>query len=89
MQNKTQGSSFSTLINIFEQLPFFCCFNNIVDERFQDDISKYIYCTETNTPPYSGSYNNTPASWIEKFYIIKQALQIREKRLMEKAKNAR
>ena len=83
-----QGSVFTTLNNIYEQLPFFCCYNNILDEQCQEDISKYIYCNETNTPPYPGSYNSTPAVWIEKYYIIKQALNIRENKLREKMKNA-
>ena len=48
----------------------------------------YVYCNETNTPAYSGSYNDTPATWVEKYYIIKQALGIRERKLKEKMKNA-
>lgn len=49
----------------------------------------YIYCNETNTPPYPGSYRETPAIWIQKYYIIKKTLELREQKLMEKAKNAR
>ena len=86
---RNKGSSFTTLNNIFEQLPFFCCYNNILNEECQEDISKYVYCTDTNTPAYSGSYNDTPATWVEKYYIIKQALGIREQKLTEKMKNAK
>ncbi len=82
------GSQFTTLINIFEQLPFFCCNNIILDEESQEDISRYVYCTETNTPAYSGSYEDTPSIWIDKYYIIKNAIAVREKQLMEK-QNAR
>ena len=85
---KKQGSLFTTLNNVFEQLPFFCCYNNILNEECQEDISKYVYCTYTNTPAYSASYNDTPATWVEKYYIIKQALGIREKKLTENMKNA-
>ena len=62
--------------------------HNILNEECQDDISKYVYCNETNTPAYSGSYNDTPATWVEKYYIVKQALEIREQKLTEKMKNA-
>tara|TARA_Y100001963_G_C6695700_1_gene406895 strand:- start:368 stop:520 length:153 start_codon:yes stop_codon:yes gene_type:complete len=49
----------------------------------------YVYCNETHTPAYPGSYRETPSDWIEKYHIIKQALAIREQRIMEKNKNAR
>ena len=48
----------------------------------------YIYCNKTGTTAYSGSYNNTPNVWIEKYFIIEQAITIRDKKLMEKKKNA-
>ena len=80
---------FTTLNNVFEQLPFFCCINYIIDEKCQDDISMYVYCNETNTPPFDGSYNDTPATWIEKYFIIKSTLEMRNKKLTEKMKNAR
>ena len=49
----------------------------------------YVYCSETNTPAYPGSYSDTPSIWIEKYYIIKHALALREKKLTDKAKNVR
>ena len=82
-----QGSLFTTLNDIYEQLPFFCCYNNILDEDSQKDIAKYLYCNETNTPPYTGSYGETPVSWIEKYFIIKSTLEMRNKKLLEKNKN--
>ena len=85
---KKQGSLFTTLNNVFEQLPFFCCINNILDENSQKDIAKYLYCNDTNTPPYSGCYGDTPVSWIEKYFLIKSTLEMRNKKLMEKNKNA-
>ena len=48
----------------------------------------YMYCNKTGTPAYSGCYNDTPNIWIEKYFIIEQAIAIREKKLMEKMKNA-
>jgi len=49
----------------------------------------YVYCNETNTPPFEGSYNDTPATWIEKYFLIKSTLEMRNKKIMEKNKNAR
>ena len=86
--NQNKGSSFTTLNNVFEQLPFFCCFNHVLDEDAQKDIAKYLYCNDTNTPPYSGCYGDTPVSWIEKYFLIKSTLGMRNKKLMEKNKNA-
>ena len=84
-QNK--GNKFSTLNNVWEQLPFFVCVNKILSEDSQSDISKYIYCKDTGTPPYSGSYGDTPSKWIKKYYIIKEAMMLREQKLRDKAKN--
>ena len=86
--NIKQGSSFTSLNNIYEQLPFFCCTNHILNEECQEDIMMYVYCSETRTPAYAGSYNDTPSVWIEKYKIIKQAIAIRDKKIMEK-NNAR
>lgn len=77
------GSRGSALKNIAEQLPFFVCNNHILDSKCQEDIAKYIYIKETNTPAYKGSYGDTPRVWIQKYYIIKKALMIREKQLQE------
>ena len=86
-KHQKKGSSFSTLNNIWEQLPFFVCTNNIIDEKAQNDISRYTYSTDTNTPPYSGSYGDIPHVWIQKYYIIKQAIMLRDQKLREKAKD--
>ena len=77
------GNSLDVLNNIYEQLPFFACNNNILDIQCQKDISKYTYCNDTKTPPYSGSYQDTPNVWIEKYYKIKNALMLRDKKLKE------
>ena len=79
---------FTTLNDIHGQLPFFCCDNQILDEKCQDDIAMYVYCNETKTPAFSGSYSETPAIWIEKYFIIQKAIEIRNKQLTEKVKNA-
>ena len=86
-EHQKKGSSFSTLSNVWEQLPFFTCVNNIIDENAQKDISRYIYSQDANTPPYSGSYGDTPHIWIQKYYIIKQAMMLRDQKLRKKAEN--
>ena len=77
------GNMLDILNNIYEQLPFFVCNNKILDKQCQKDISKYAYCKDTNTPPYSGSYQETPSMWIEKYYKIKSAMILRERKLKE------
>ena len=86
-EHRKKGSSFTILTDLFEQLPFFSCTNKVIDEKSQKDISRYVYSTDTNTPPYSGSYGDTPHIWVQKYYIIKQAMMLRENKLREKAKN--
>lgn len=61
---------------MFDQLPFFCCPNHFIDQNFQKDITRYLYCEDTKTPPYSGSYENLPAIWKEKHFLIKSAMTI-------------
>ena len=57
----------------------------------QKDIAKYLYCEDTKTPPYSGSYGENPKIWLEKHFIIKQALSIlyQEKRDENKLKHGK
>ena len=86
-EHRKKGSSFTVLTDIFEQLPFFSCVNKVIDEKSQKDISRYVYSTESSTPPYSGSYGDTPHVWVQKYYIIKQAMTLRENKLREKAKD--
>ena len=86
-EHRKGGSKFSDLNNIWEQLPFFCCQNQVIEKKAQKDISRYIYCKEVNTPPYPGSYGDTPQIWTQKYYIIKQAMNLRENKLREKAKD--
>tara|TARA_Y100000593_G_scaffold61747_1_gene114389 strand:+ start:150 stop:608 length:459 start_codon:yes stop_codon:yes gene_type:complete len=77
------GSFLDVLNNIYEQLPFFGCNNRILNSDCQKDIAKYVYCKDTNTPPYPGSYQNTPSIWIDKYYSIKNAMILRDKKLKE------
>jgi hypothetical protein len=72
-----KNTSLNTVIkDVFYQLPFFSCLNNFIDSNHQKDISKYLYCEDTKTPPHSGAYGDVPKTWKEKHFIIKQALAI-------------
>lgn len=84
-----KGNSTNTLLAVFEQLPFFCSFSSILDKGCQDDIEKYLYCNETSTPAYKGVYGDTPKIWIEKYYIIKRALALKEQRLRQQVKDSK
>ena len=86
-QAKKTGSKFSNLENIAEQLPFFVCSNNMIDDRWQKDIARYIYCKDTNSQPYTGSYGDIPHIWRQKHFIIKQAMNIREQKLQKKLRD--
>ena len=86
-EHRKEGSKFSDLNNVWEQLPFFCCTNQVIDKKSQKDISRYVYSKEANTPPYPGSYGDMPRIWTQKYYIIKQAMTLRENKLREKANN--
>ena len=59
----------------------------IGDKMSQKDISKYIYTKDTNTPPHAGSYGDTPRIWEQKYYIIKQAMMLRDNNLRKKVQD--
>ena len=69
-----EGKSFDIGRSINAQLSFFSCKNLLFSKEYQKDISRYVYCQEFNTQPYSGSYSEQPALWIEKAFIIKNTL---------------
>ena len=72
-----EANSKYPLQDISEQLPFFCCPNYVLNSDCQKDISKYIYCKEVGIPPHQGEYSIQPLLWVDKFWTIKQALDIR------------
>tara|TARA_R110002012_G_scaffold59266_10_gene154780 strand:+ start:1949 stop:2245 length:297 start_codon:yes stop_codon:yes gene_type:complete len=85
-EESTEADSKYPLLDIKEQLPFFCCINLVLNPSDQKDISKYIYCKEVGIPPHQGEYSTQPSLWVEKFWTIKQALNIREYLSAEQAK---
>ena len=85
-EHNKEGRSFNIAGSVSAQMPFFACKNIMLDEKAQKDISRYIYSTDTGTPPYSGSYGDMPHIWIQKYYTIKQAIMLRDQKLKAEAK---
>ena len=71
---KEHHSKDSADYTVFQQIPFFACFNYFIEPIYQKDISRYIYSQETGTQPYAGDYGEQPGIWVEKFFIIKKTL---------------
>ena len=78
-QHREEGKQFDIAQSVNAQIPFFACRNIIFDKQLQKDIQRYVYCNESGVPPYKGSYNEQPAMWIEKFFIIKNTFAKKEK----------
>ena len=74
------------ILDVKEQLPFFCCNNKVLDSSCQKDISKFIYCQEVGIPPPQGEYGQQPQLWVDKFWAIKLAMNARDYLVQQKAK---
>jgi|TARA_R100000501_G_C2591514_1_gene91377 hypothetical protein len=78
-ETKAKGRDIDVAYSIYRQLPFFTCTNIVLENEYQKDIKKYLYCKEFGVHAYSGSYGEQPAKWIEKVFIIKSALAVKER----------
>tara|TARA_Y100001938_G_scaffold142799_1_gene214626 strand:- start:519 stop:809 length:291 start_codon:yes stop_codon:yes gene_type:complete len=87
--NERSGLNFDIYTSIKSQVNFFACPNNLLDQKLQDDIAKYVYCKNTKTSPYRGAYGDTPSLWIQKFFVIKSAMHQLEKIQQNKMKKER
>ena len=83
--NEQQGKTFDVTESLISQIPFFTCPNHFRDKKYLKLLNKYIYCLETGTPAHKGDYGEQPAKWVEYFFIIKNALAKKEKRMRDKA----
>ena len=68
-----KGKTFDIATSVSKQLAFFSCSNIILDKEFQKDIQRYVFCNETGTQAYSGSFGEQPSRWLAKYFILKQA----------------
>ena len=81
MNNK--GNEFDVAKSVNSQLPFFACRNKVLKNKHQKDIQRYIYCKEFGVPAYSGVYGEQPSKWVEKSFVIKNALAKKEKDMID------
>jgi len=81
-----KGTEFDITQSINAQLPFFTCRNIFIDKGIQRDIKRYVYCKDLGVSPYKGSFNEHPAIWIDKYFLIKQSFAKVEKNQIAEAK---
>jgi hypothetical protein len=84
-EHEEKGSKVDIPLSVSNQLPFFACNNIIMNKEARNDISKYIYCKDYGIPPYKGSYEEQPAKWVIKHYIIKNSLAKEEELAIKKS----
>ena len=87
--NKEGKEKFDLVLAIKAQLPFFACSKAIYCEKSQELIEMYLYCKEFGIAPYPGTYADQPADWIKNVFLIKSAINKKEKEQYAKAKNNR
>ena len=87
--NNKKGKEFDVAQSVNAQLPFFTCKNIVFDTEIQKDIQRYIYCNETGVPPYEGGYDNQPALWLDRYFIIKKAFAKKENRVIKDANDTK
>ena len=85
--NSEGGKNFDLSQSIKAQLPFFGCSKAIFCEKSQELIEMYLYCKEFGIAPYPGTYKDQPLDWIKNVFIIKSAINKKEKEQYAKAKN--
>ena len=69
--HKEKADMFRVALDVFEQLAFFTFVGHLVDSDSQKDIKRYLYSTETQTPPYKGDFGDQPTMWVDKYFMIK------------------
>ena len=84
----TKGNEFDIAKSVNAQLPFFACRNVVLDNQHQKDIQRYIYCKEFGVPAYKGAYGDQPAKWVDKAFVIKNALAKKEKDLIDESRKS-
>ena len=86
MMNAKHEKSFDISASVQSQVPFFACQNFIFDKEIQQDIERYIYCENFKTPAYPGGYDDQPALWVQKSFIIKKAVNKMQNKAVEDGK---
>ena len=82
-----KGDRGGAILDTYAQIPFFSNISIFLDAKLQSDIRRYTYSKDTNTPPYSGGYGDTPKIWIDKYFIIRSIINEHESRSVKKRGN--
>ena len=72
--NASNKKKFSLHQTIKSHIPFFACPNHFLDNKYQRDIQRYLYCKQMGVPPYDGFFGKHPKKWIDKCNIIEKML---------------
>ena len=83
MEAKSEFSG-DPILDVFHQLPYFCCPNYILEKEIQEDIQRYSYCEDTGTQPYPGNYGDVPSKWLSIHFILKNAIGISQNEYRKK-----
>ena len=72
------------ILDVFHQLPYFCCPNIVLDNNIQKDIQMYQYCEDTKTQPFTGRYGDTPYKWIIIHFTLKNTIGLQHNEMRKK-----
>tara|TARA_Y100000310_G_C20668533_1_gene808974 strand:+ start:219 stop:584 length:366 start_codon:yes stop_codon:yes gene_type:complete len=59
--------------------------HDLIDTKSQTMIKSFLYCQESNTPPFK-SLENTPASFIDSWMIVANEIKLIKSQEMKNAK---
>jgi len=82
-EENEKGSSFNIASSVMAQLPFFACSNVIMDQKAQQDISRFMYVRNFNVPAYNGSYGEQPKKWVEKSFLLNNLIERQKAKAMK------
>jgi hypothetical protein len=87
--NISNKKKFTLHQTIQSHFPFFACPNNFLDQKYQNDIQRYIYCQKMRVSPYEGDYGKHPKKWIIKCNVIEKILNYIQSQHVNNIENGR
>ena len=82
--HKKRNTDGDPIIDTFYQLQYFCCNNVVLDQDIQNDIRRYVYCKDTDTQAYPGTYGDISYNWIQIHFLLKGAMILNEAEIRKK-----
>lgn len=82
-EENEKGNSFNIASSVMAQLPFFACINVIMNQKAQQDISRFMYVRNFNVPAYKGSYGEQPKKWVEKSFLLNNLIERQKAKAMK------